>query len=81
MEGLFENLLIRYQGAAGSDSRRRRLHPATLAWVSIFDSIGLWMERVRQRQTLASLPDHMLKDIGVSRIDAQREAGKVFWKA
>jgi uncharacterized protein YjiS (DUF1127 family) len=79
MEGLFENPLIRFQGATGSDSRR--LHPATLAWISVFDSIGLWMERARQRQTLASLPDHMLKDIGVNRIDAHREAGKVFWKA
>ncbi|MBZ2167374.1 DUF1127 domain-containing protein [Marinobacter sp. F4216] len=34
----------------------------------------------RTRTQLARLPDHMLKDIGVSRADAEREAQKPFWK-
>jgi uncharacterized protein YjiS (DUF1127 family) len=49
--------------------------------ISIFDTVTAWMERNRQRRTLANLPDYMLKDIGISRVDAWREAGKPFWRA
>lgn len=40
-----------------------------------------WNQRRRQRMRLAALPDHMLKDIGISAADAAREAGKPFWQA
>jgi uncharacterized protein YjiS (DUF1127 family) len=36
--------------------------------------------RRRQRQTLLQLDDHLLADIGVSREQALREAGKRFWR-
>jgi uncharacterized protein YjiS (DUF1127 family) len=39
-----------------------------------------WHERSRQRRQLLSLDDRLLKDIGISRVDAEREAGKPFWK-
>jgi uncharacterized protein YjiS (DUF1127 family) len=41
-----------------------------------------WVERSRQRRALADLADddHLLKDIGVSRQDALREAAKPFWR-
>jgi uncharacterized protein YjiS (DUF1127 family) len=45
------------------------------------NTIASWGERVRQRRALVSLPDHMLKDIGISRVDAWREAEKPFWQA
>jgi uncharacterized protein YjiS (DUF1127 family) len=38
-----------------------------------------WIDRYRQRRMLSSLSDHMLKDIGVTRADVDREAGKRFW--
>lgn len=38
-----------------------------------------WHERARQRRTLLTLDDCMLKDIGVSRTDAELEANKPFW--
>jgi uncharacterized protein YjiS (DUF1127 family) len=38
-----------------------------------------WHERARQRRTLLTLDDRMLKDIGVSRAEAVREANKPFW--
>jgi uncharacterized protein YjiS (DUF1127 family) len=38
------------------------------------------IERSRQRRALASLGDHALRDIGITRADAMREAGKPFWK-
>jgi len=40
----------------------------------------LWQERARGRRELQQLNDHMLKDIGLNRIDALREAEKPFWK-
>lgn len=39
-----------------------------------------WQERANQRYALRELDDHLLKDIGISRADAAREAGKPFWK-
>jgi uncharacterized protein YjiS (DUF1127 family) len=39
-----------------------------------------WFERWRQRQALMRLDDHLLKDIGVSRADADLEGTKPFWK-
>ncbi|WP_454621210.1 DUF1127 domain-containing protein [Bradyrhizobium cenepequi] len=37
-------------------------------------------ERSRQRQALAELDDHFLKDIGKTRQEAMAEAAKPFWK-
>lgn len=39
-----------------------------------------WVERHRQRRALHQLSDELLKDIGVSRADALREASKPFWR-
>jgi uncharacterized protein YjiS (DUF1127 family) len=38
-----------------------------------------WRERVRQRRQLYALDERMLKDIGITRVDVEREAGKHFW--
>jgi uncharacterized protein YjiS (DUF1127 family) len=37
------------------------------------------METYRQRRALLALSDHMLHDLGLSRADAWREAGRSFW--
>ncbi len=39
-----------------------------------------WFLRGRARQQLRQLDDLTLRDIGVSRYDAEIEAGKPFWK-
>lgn len=41
----------------------------------------LWQERASQRHALASLDDHLLKDLGISRAEALCEAAKPFWRA
>ncbi|WP_432452276.1 MULTISPECIES: DUF1127 domain-containing protein [unclassified Agarivorans] len=38
------------------------------------------IERAKLRRQLASLPDYLLRDIGVSRRQANIEASKSFWK-
>ncbi len=40
----------------------------------------IWLARLKQRRQLAHLSDVMLKDIGISRSDADAEASKPFWK-
>ncbi len=52
--------------------------------VSLFTAIATvktWRERAVQRRALAHLSPEMLRDLGLSPIDAQIEAGKPFWVA
>lgn len=55
------------------------------SWGALLSDLYLlvegWVERRRQRRALYELSDELLKDIGVSRADALREAGKPFWRA
>lgn len=44
------------------------------------DRLLSWQERSRQRHQLASLSDHMLRDIGLSRADILAETTKRFWQ-
>jgi uncharacterized protein YjiS (DUF1127 family) len=37
-------------------------------------------ERSRQRRALAELDDRLLRDIGVTRTDAEEEANKPCWR-
>ncbi len=54
-------------------------HPAEQSKPTIVGLIHRWLERRRQRLQLANLSDYLLKDIGVSRYAAEREASKPFW--
>lgn len=39
-----------------------------------------WRRRVRSRAALARFDDRMLRDIGVTRVDALYEINKPFWR-
>jgi uncharacterized protein YjiS (DUF1127 family) len=43
-------------------------------------TIRLWRRRVRSRQELRDLSDHLLKDIGLSRDAVACEVAKPFWR-
>jgi uncharacterized protein YjiS (DUF1127 family) len=49
-------------------------------FAAAFGILWTWRDRYRERRMLSALSDHMLKDIGVSRADVEREAGKTFWR-
>ena len=40
-----------------------------------------WVQRSRQRRALAELDDRLLRDIGLTPSQAEREAAKPFWCA
>ena len=39
-----------------------------------------WQHRAAERHQLAALSDYDLKDVGITRSDAQLEAEKPFWR-
>lgn len=47
--------------------------------VGLLQLVRAAWHRYRSRTLLAQLDDYMLKDIGVTRAEAQLEAGKPFW--
>lgn len=50
-------------------------------WERVMRRIGEWQRRSRSRQELERLSDATLRDIGITRCDAHREAHKPFWMA
>jgi uncharacterized protein YjiS (DUF1127 family) len=62
--------------AYSSSRSRQPIHPFAAAFLLI----ARWIERTRQRDALAALDDHSLRDIGITRVEATREAEKPFWK-
>ncbi|AWU93095.1 DUF1127 domain-containing protein [Azospirillum ramasamyi] len=42
--------------------------------------LSLWRQRVVTRRELGYLDERMLQDIGFSRLDAEREMSKPFWR-
>lgn len=56
--------------------RRKPTHLVAIGWMLV----ARWIERACQRQALAALDDHMLRDIGITRVEAARECEKPFWR-
>jgi uncharacterized protein YjiS (DUF1127 family) len=51
--------------------------PSPFGW---FPLVQQMHDRWRQRQALLDLDDKLLRDIGITRDQAEREARKPFWK-
>jgi uncharacterized protein YjiS (DUF1127 family) len=57
-----------------------RLGPGLPAWTRrAIELILGWQEVARQRRALLKLDERLLKDIGITRADAEREASRPFW--
>jgi uncharacterized protein YjiS (DUF1127 family) len=68
--------------AVASGSRRRgRDRGAGVVLRHALDTLRLWRERARGRQQLRTFDDHLLRDIGITRLQAAAEADKPFWRA
>ena len=55
-------------------------HPAAGLAARISDTIRLWRERVRERHAFHTLGHRELRDLGLSRWEAERELAKPFWR-
>jgi uncharacterized protein YjiS (DUF1127 family) len=62
--------------AAGA--ARRHGGPQRFASVAV-TRLMRWHELARQRRALLMLDERILKDIGVTRAEAEREASRPFW--
>jgi len=51
----------------------------TTAIARINHRLVTWQSVSRQRRELRRISDHLLKDVGLSRVDADREAARPFW--
>lgn len=64
-------------------SSRPVVRPGAGAFLAgVISALSLWMARTQDRNALAELAEdkHFLADIGLTREQALREAGKPFWR-
>lgn len=55
------------------------LSPAAVVALRVAVILAKWSERRRTRGHLKHLDDHLLRDIGLDRLTAQKEANRQFW--
>jgi uncharacterized protein YjiS (DUF1127 family) len=74
--------VIPFAGAGKPPLAVVRLRSASSLLMTFGDALSLWMARLGQRHSLADLAEdkHLLADIGLTREQALREAGKPFWR-
>jgi uncharacterized protein YjiS (DUF1127 family) len=72
---------IRFEDVGGRNARARRsARSAGNAGSRLFGALRECRRRSQGRTRLATLDDRMLKDIGISRADAEFLANKPFWR-
>ena len=47
--------------------------------INVFEALEKGMVRQRTRLQLAKLDERMLQDVGLNRVDVERETNKPFW--
>jgi uncharacterized protein YjiS (DUF1127 family) len=60
-------------------SRRGRYAPPSVAH-RVVSTLREWRRRARDRSQLAQLDDRMLRDIGLTRADAEFLSNRPFWQ-
>ena len=48
--------------------------------IASLEQLLLWQDRASQRRHLSIAEDHMLEDIGLTRVEVAREIRKPFWR-
>jgi len=65
----------------GAAPRGRLLARGAASWLrQVRDTFRLWQDRVSGRQQLLRLDERVLRDIGITRLEAEAEASKPFWR-
>ncbi len=68
------------QDSSSNFSRKNLSRRSAVALRRGLERLAIWRARARTRTELMTLSDDMLKDIGLSRCDADREYSKPFWR-
>lgn len=63
-----------------TDQTVRAIAAVALAISTGWRELRNWVERRRQRRHLGALDDHLLRDIGITRVQARREARRWFFE-
>ena len=56
------------------------VEPGLRALAGLYSYLAEWYRRSRSRAELARFPPRMLRDIGITPDDRERECGKPFWR-
>ncbi|WP_022963990.1 DUF1127 domain-containing protein [Halopseudomonas pelagia] len=60
-------------------SPRRLTGQAKALMLAVVRRVQRWQRLAYERRLLGSLDQHQLRDIGISRAEAQRESARPFW--
>jgi uncharacterized protein YjiS (DUF1127 family) len=69
-----------WHATAGRSGQRHAVLALGDAWDHVAASLREWRRRSRERAELATLDDRTLKDIGLTRADAEFLSNKPFWR-
>lgn len=56
-----------------------KLSPLAVVALRVAVTLTHWSQRRRTRLHLSTLDDHLLRDIGLDRLSARKEASRKFW--
>jgi uncharacterized protein YjiS (DUF1127 family) len=65
---------------ASTSTASTRVAAFLLAARRMAHMVWVWHSRAESRRTLSMLSDHVLRDIGLTRADVDREVMKPFWR-
>jgi uncharacterized protein YjiS (DUF1127 family) len=71
---------IHWHASRGRPRQRQAVFALGDAWDHSVQNLREWRRRTREREELAALDDRMLKDIGLTRADAEFLSNKPFWR-
>jgi len=58
---------------------RRRMSPSEI-FFTLVQALLKWHQRSADRRRIAELDEHLLRDIGLTRDEVNREAKRYFWQ-
>ena len=66
--------------AQNSYSNSAICRPRASLFARLLQTVETWQKRHQSRRELLQVEAHMLDDMGIDWVDAQREARKPFWR-
>ena len=69
-----------HRAASSPNVWSRFVHAVDGRLDAVVDTLLVWQRQRKDRLHLMSLDDRLLRDIGISNADVDREASKPFWR-